>query len=119
MSEDDVIEISGLEVWCQIGVTDAERAQPQRLLIDVTLKPSAPFDSFDDDLARTVDYSAVARLLTNAAASHPRRLIETLTADLVQEILTTFPVREARVRTRKFVLSNAQWVAVTHCSQSA
>lgn len=119
MSEDDAIEISGLEVWCQIGVTDAERAHPQRLLIDVTLKPHAPFDPLADDLARTIDYSAVARLLAKAASARPRRLIETLTTDLVREILTTYPVHEVRVRARKFVLSNAEWVAVTHCGRSA
>ena len=60
MPENNHITLHGLGFAARIGVPDAERAAPQRLAADVTLWPAQSLAGLEDDLARTVDYSAAA-----------------------------------------------------------
>ncbi|MGZ5005693.1 MAG: dihydroneopterin aldolase, partial [Chthoniobacterales bacterium] len=56
----DSIRIEELELTAHVGVPEEERSNPQRLTISITLWPSAGFGEMRDELAKTVDYSAVA-----------------------------------------------------------
>jgi 7,8-dihydroneopterin aldolase/epimerase/oxygenase len=111
------IFIRGLAVEVFIGVPDEERAKAQKILIDVTIEPLTPFDDLGDDLNHTVDYDTAARMIVSVATERPRRLIETLAADLTEMLLTEFPVRQASVEIRKFILPNTDHVAVRHTRQ--
>lgn len=106
------ILIKSLSVECHIGVPDEERAQPQRLLIDATLVPRTPFADLNDDLALTADYDAASRRISAIAAERPRKLIETLAADLAAMLLQEFPLLAAEVEIRKFILPQTEYVAV-------
>lgn len=112
------ILIKGLVVECHIGVPDEERAQPQRLLIDATLVPRVAFDELQDDLSHTADYDAAARRIAAVAAERPRKLIETLAADLAAMLLAEYPLTAAEVEIRKFILPQTEYVAV-RCRREA
>ena len=57
----DFIIIKGLEISAHIGVSEDERRNSQRLLVDVVLTPLTALLVVADDISNTVDYHAVAR----------------------------------------------------------
>jgi len=110
----NLIFIRSLAVDVFIGVPDEERATAQRILIDVTIEPVTPFEELNDDLALTVDYDAASRRIVAEATARPRRLIETLAADLTALLIAEFPAQTATVEVQKFILPNTDHVAVAH-----
>lgn len=108
----DEIHLRGLDLPTRIGVPEAERAAWQTLQADVTLRLKAPVESCADDLARTVDYAAVATRLRDLAAERPRQLLETLAAEVSACLLAEFAAASVTVELRKRVLPGTDWVAV-------
>jgi 7,8-dihydroneopterin aldolase/epimerase/oxygenase len=106
------IFLEGLAVNCRIGVPEEERATPQELWLDVELEVSVPFGQMQDDISQTVDYAELARELGDLAAIRPRRLIETLAADCVRHLLAYPIITRAKVRVRKKILPETDYVAV-------
>ena len=53
------ISIVDLEVFYRVGVPDAERAQPQRLLLTVEMESDFSAAAKSDSIADTIDYFAV------------------------------------------------------------
>ena len=108
----DSIRINGLEMQVRIGVPDEERAEPQKLVIDVVME--SDFHGMADDIARTTDYAAVAAWLKEECARREWRLLETLAEDLAAGLLSRFPrVRAVTLQIRKFVLPQTRDVSVT------
>jgi len=107
----DCIHIEQLEIHVRVGVPDSERAQPQRLILNVTFWPkrSGP----RDHIADTVNYSEVAVSLKQFVAQRDYRLIETLAEETAGHLLAGFPLRKIVVEVRKFVLPDANYVSVT------
>jgi dihydroneopterin aldolase len=112
MSPNDVILVSDLELSAHIGVPDAERAEPQRLTVTMTLTPQNDFTGLGDDLTRTVDYFALTRRIRRLAAERPRKLIETLVEEIADCCLSEFAVRAVEVELRKYILPDTGHVAV-------
>ncbi len=108
------IAIKSLRVETFLGVPDAERSAAQTIEIDVVIEPLVDATDAADDIARTVDYAALADRVTEVARDRPRRLVETLAAELASLIVSEFAARSADVEIRKFVLPDAAWVAVRH-----
>lgn len=106
------IVIKSLAVQARVGVPDEERRLPQRLLLDITLTPRAAFEELQDDIAQTADYDAAARRIAAFAAERPRRLIETLAAEIATLLLAEFSVTAVEVEIRKFILPDTEYVAV-------
>lgn len=104
--------IQGLELYCRIGVPESERSKPQRLLVDVRIELAIPFRKMDDAVERTVDYDRLTREITALAASRPRKLIETLAADINALALSQRGATAATTRIRKFILAETEFVAV-------
>ena len=108
----DSIRINGLEMQVRIGVPDEERAEPQKLVIDVVME--SDFRGMADDIARTTDYAAVAAWLKEECARREWRLLETLAEDLAAGLLSRFPrVRAVTLQIHKFVLPQTRDVSVT------
>ncbi len=107
----DLIQIEELELSARIGVPAEERSTPQRLLVSLALTPKLSFEEMTDELARTVDYAAVAQAAKGFAARSEFRLIESLAAELAAHLLAAFPFRAVRVELRKFVLPGCKHVA--------
>jgi dihydroneopterin aldolase len=108
----DSIEIRKLRVTANVGVPDEELASPQMLEISVVMVPFSGFEELDDEISRTVDYHAVALEIQAIAASRPRRLIETLAADIARNLLKNHPLRRVEVLVDKFILPDTESVAV-------
>jgi FolB domain-containing protein len=115
----DEIFIRGLRLPVFIGVPDSERALPQEIEIDISMRPCVPFDDLEDDIARTVDYASVAVAVEQIVSAHPRRLIETLASDIAHGVLAGYPAVTVAVEIRKFILPNTAHVAVRCCVQAA
>lgn len=109
----DEISLQGLDLPVQIGVPDEERAGWQTLQADVSMGLERTFESMEDDLAATIDYAAVALRLKALAAEKPRRLIETLAAEMAEVLLTEFGANTATVTLRKRILPGCDHVAVS------
>ena len=95
-----------------IGVPEEERAAWQTLHADVTLRLERRFEQMGDDLARTIDYADVAVRLRSLAAARPRRLIETLAAEMCACLREEFHAVSATVELRKHILPSTDHVAV-------
>jgi FolB domain-containing protein len=107
----DRIHIEQLEVHGRVGVADSERAQPQRLSLNVTLW--SKIAELHDDIANTVNYSAVAESVKDFVGHHDYKLIETLAEEIATHLLAQFNLRKVEVEVRKFVLPDANYVSVT------
>ena len=114
----DQIFIESLEVLSRVGVPDEELAAPQRLVIDAAITARISFESLGDDIASTVDYDAVCGTIRKIASSRPRRLIETLAADIASGVLAAHPAIEITISIRKFVVQGTDAVGV-RCTRRA
>lgn len=112
MVQRDAIIVRGLELPVHIGVPEAERAVWQTLSADLTLEMQSGFESIDDELSETLDYEAVANEIKALAAARPRRLLETLAAEIVGAMLRHSKVASAEVELRKRILPQVDHVAV-------
>ncbi|MHB8521410.1 MAG: dihydroneopterin aldolase [Limisphaerales bacterium] len=108
----DRIIISDLTVFYCVGVTDAERRQPQRLLLTVEFEHDFSTAARTDDLAATIDYYAASQRLLHFGEGRSWRLIETLAVDLANLLLGEFGPAAVTVRVKKFVIPEADHVSV-------
>lgn len=93
------IEVCGIEVFGYHGVNDEERRVGQPFLFDVWLTPTSL--PRDDAIGTTVDYREVVALVRRVSDRRPVKLIETLAADLADELIADLPLDRVRVRVRK------------------
>ena len=97
----DRISLRGLRVFARHGVHEAERREGQEFVIDAVLWLDTGPAALRDDLARTVDYSALADRLAGVAGGPPVRLIETLAQRLMAACLSDPVVVEAEITVHK------------------
>ena len=107
----DRIHIEQLVLFARVGVPPSERSEPQRLILNITLWPKIA--ELHDDIANTVNYSAVAERLKEFIRRHDYNLIETLAEETAAHLLAQFSLRKVEVEVRKFVLPDANYVSVT------
>ena len=108
----DAIHIQELELLARIGVPDEERAQEQRLTVNVTLYPLRPLSRLDDAIENTVDYFAATRAVKEFAAMREYHLIETLAEEIAGLLLEKYPLAAVELELRKFILPDTAHVAV-------
>lgn len=108
----DTITIADLEVHFRVGVPDAERARPQRLLITIEMQLDFSAAATDDDLRRTIDYYAVSGCVMALGEGREWKLIEKLAADIASLVLKEFQPRGVTVEVKKFILPEARHVSV-------
>ena len=106
------IVINDLEVFYRVGVPDAERAQPQRLLLTAEMETDFAAASASDDLSRTIDYYAVTQRLLKFGEGREWRLIEKLAADILEALRVEFGAGKASIEIKKFIIPEARYVAV-------
>ena len=113
MVTDHQIHIEQLQLFARIGVTENERQNPQRLSANITLWPESEIDQLEDQLERTIDYSAVCDATKKLASNRTDHLIETLADGIARHLLATFPIRAVTVELRKFVLPDTKYTSVS------
>ena len=97
----DRISLLGLRVFARHGVLEHERTNGQEFVIDAVLWLDTAPAAASDDVARTVDYGALAGQLVRAAAGPPVNLIETLADRLVRICLAQPGACEAEITVHK------------------
>jgi dihydroneopterin aldolase len=107
------ISIVDLEVFCHVGVPDAERAEVQRLLVTVELTLDFTAAVARDDLRRTINYHTVAQRLLRFGEGRTWKLIEKLAADIADAILREFQPQSVTVEIKKFIIPEARHVSVS------
>ena len=110
----DTMVISGLRCTAHIGCKPEERALPQALLVNVTLKLDTREAAATDDLEKTVNYARLAKALLAACEDSQCQLIETLAAGLARLCLDcSGRIAEATVEVRKPAgLPNGDYAAI-------
>jgi FolB domain-containing protein len=108
----DKIIIKDLEVFYHVGVPDKEREKPQRLLITVEMERDFSDAARTDDLTKTTDYFAVSQRLLKFGEARSWKLIEKLANDIAAIVTEEFHVAAVTVEIKKFIIPQAQFVAV-------
>ncbi len=97
-----MVFVHRLEVACRVGVSEAERRVPRRLLLDLEAQVDCRPAAATDDVAFAVDYAALADTARQVAGEKEYRLLESLAEALISRIFSRFPqVRSVRVRASK------------------
>lgn len=98
----DRIELRGLRFLGRHGVTLEERMEPQPFEVDVVMWASLADAVTSDDLADTVDYSAVFAQVAEIVQGKSFRLIEALAGAIISAVLASQPrIASVEVRVRK------------------
>lgn len=114
------IKITDLEVHYRVGVPDAERAKPQRLLLSLDMEFSFSSAAASDDIAATIDYYTVAQRLLKFGEGRSWKLIEKLAVDIADVVLREFRPQSLTMEVTKFPIPQARSVSVRftkHLSQ--
>jgi dihydroneopterin aldolase len=107
------ITIVDLEVFLNVGVSDEERAKPQRLLLTVDMEFDFSAAALTDRLARTIDYFAVVQRLLKYGEGRSWKLIEKLASEVADDVLGQFQPQAVTVEVKKFAIPQAKYVSVS------
>jgi len=97
----DRISVRGMLFLARHGVTLDERLEPQPFEIDVELHKNLAGASASDELADTIDYSALFSLVGTIVEGQSFRLIESLAAAIADAVLAETDATAVDVRVRK------------------
>jgi 7,8-dihydroneopterin aldolase/epimerase/oxygenase len=100
--ESDRIQLSGMVFFGFHGTQAAERELGQRFVVDVSMVCDLRPAGLSDDLARTIDYSAVYRDVRHIVEGPPVGLTEVVAERIATEILGNYTLVDAvQVRVTK------------------
>ena len=108
----DTLTIEGIAVACRIGVTEAERATPQTIHLDVEVAIDAAKAAATDQVKDAVDYATLVQSVRRLAQSRPYRLLETLAEEIASLVLGEAGTPWVRVRVKKRALPGVGYAAV-------
>jgi len=107
------ISIVDLEVHFCVGVSDAERAKPQRLLLTVEMNLDFTAAATSDRVERSINYQNVVEDLLKFGEGRNWKLIEKLASNIVDAILVRYKPDSVMVEVKKFVIPQARYVGVS------
>ncbi len=107
------ITIVDLEVFYCVGITDEERAKPQRLLLTVDMTLDFSSASVSDRIERTINYQTVAEDLLKFGEGRSWKLLETLVANIADRILAEYKPQAVLVEAKKFSIPQARFISVS------
>jgi 7,8-dihydroneopterin aldolase/epimerase/oxygenase len=111
------ITIVDLEVFYRVGISEEERAKPQRLLLTLDIKFDFSSAAVSGRIGRTIDYYEVAQRLLKLGETRSWRLIESVATDVAEKILTEFHSENVTVEVKKFSVPEARYVSVSLTKQ--
>ena len=107
------ITIVDLEVFYCVGVTDEERAKPQRLLLTVDINFDFTSAAVSDRIERTINYQTVADELLKFGEGRSWKLLEKLVTNVAERIMTEYKPDAVMVEAKKFSIPQARFVSVS------
>jgi 7,8-dihydroneopterin aldolase/epimerase/oxygenase len=108
----DKIIIKDLEVNAQIGIAEAERARPQRLLVTVEMECDLTEAGRTDVETATTPYDVVANLIRQVVTERPRKLVEAVADAIAEAILSRRLAQAVTVEVKKFSIPRTDYVSV-------
>jgi len=109
----DIIFIRDIRLDTLIGAYEFERRQPRTLRVDIEIGRPSIRACKTDELADTIDYSAVVDVVRQTFSSHTFHLLEPLAELVVDLILEKFDAQWARIEVSKTgVVADARDVGV-------
>lgn len=97
----DRIELRGLAVRGRHGVFDHERRDGQDFLVDITVWLDLAAAAASDELVDTYDYGVLAARAAEIVAGPPRNLIETVAAEIAEDVMNDARVHAVEVIVHK------------------
>ncbi len=107
------ITVVDLEVFYRVGVTEEERAKPQRLLLTVDMNFDFAPAALSDRVEKTINYYEVAKRLLKFGDNRTWKLIEKVASNLADMILSEFGPQAVMVEVKKFPIPQARYVSVS------
>jgi dihydroneopterin aldolase len=95
------VEITGLSLYTQHGVSEAERELGQRLVIDVAFELADCDAMVTDRVEDTVDYAEVCEQVALAAQERSYRTLERLCAAICDRLMERYGADSVRVKAAK------------------
>jgi dihydroneopterin aldolase len=111
------ITIVDLEVFYRVGLTEEERAQPQRLLLTLDINFDFSSAAVSGRIGRTIDYYEVTQRLLKLGEKRSWRLIESVATDVADKILSEFRPENVTVEVKKFSIPEARYVSASLTKQ--
>lgn len=84
----DRITLTGLRVRGHHGVFDSEKRDGQEFVVDITVWADLDEAANSDDVSRTLHYGVLAERAAAIVAGPPRDLIETVAAEIADDVMT-------------------------------
>jgi 7,8-dihydroneopterin aldolase/epimerase/oxygenase len=97
----DRIELRGLAVRGNHGVFDHERRDGQDFLVDITVWIDLADAAASDQLSDTYDYGVLAQRAAGIVGGPARNLIETVAAEIAEDVMTDERVHAVEVVVHK------------------
>jgi FolB domain-containing protein len=107
------ITIVDLEVFYCVGVTDEERAKPQRLLLTIDINFDFTSAAISDRTEKTINYYTVAQQLLKFGEGRSWKLLEKLATSVADMILNEHRPQAVAVEVKKFPIPQARYVSVS------
>jgi FolB domain-containing protein len=97
----DRIFVDNLRLDCLIGVTEEERRQPQKIIVDMDLTLDLGRAAISKRIEDTVDYREVRRQVSGFVSSGEFMLLESLAEGIASLALDRFKIDGVVVKLRK------------------
>ncbi len=107
------ITIVDLEVYYCIGVSDEERASPQRLLLTVDLSFDFSSAALSDRIEKTINYQEVVDDLLRFGEGRSWKLVEKLVTNVADEVLNNYKPHAVLVEVKKFSIPQARFISAS------
>jgi FolB domain-containing protein len=107
------ITITDLEVFFCVGVSDEERAKPQRLLVTVDMAFDFSSAATSDRIEKTINYQDVSDQILKYGDGRNWKLIERLASNIADYILSEYRPEAVLVEVKKFTIPQASHVSVS------
>lgn len=107
------ISMVDLELHYRIGISEAERAWPQRLLVTIDMELDASAAIKSDDIRDTINYFDVAQMLFRWGKKRQWNLIEKLVDEMADLILKKFRPERVTIELKKFPVPEAKYISFT------
>jgi dihydroneopterin aldolase len=85
------LRLRGIRVQSHMGVSDAERARVQELVVAVDLELNGDAYPTTDDVERAADYAEIVRSVDESARERPDRLLETFALRVARRLVERWP----------------------------
>ncbi len=98
----DRIHLNGVSFLARIGTTEAERSEPQGLLLDLVIELELEAAANTDDLSLTVNYVDLVERIERTAGEREYQLLEALSGRICRAVLEDPRINAVEATLHKF-----------------